>query len=199
MEEYARKGNDQGWALIRSMPDSQGTSRETRGRIIGGEVGEVMGMLWKDHVSVIARTLAFTRTETGTHCKIWSVAAARSDLHLTKTTLAVDRMEGGREKVWVERPGVRPHPAFQEEDDGGLARVAAAKMQRREWTCEGREELIRMIPRFGAQETKLTSVQSHPCLLGRQALKACSYSQGLKTNLREIICLQSSDMFLFFP
>lgn len=82
---------------------------------------------------------------------------------------------------------MRPHPAFQEEDDGGLARVAAAKMQRREWTCEGREELIRMTPRFGAQETKLTSVQSHPCLLGRQALKACSYSQGLKTNLREIM------------
>lgn len=100
MEEYARKGNGQGWALVRCMPGSQGTSLETRGRIIGGGVGEVMGVLWKDHVSVIARTLAFTRTEMGTHCKIWSGAAARSDLHLTKTTLAVDmRMEGGREKV----------------------------------------------------------------------------------------------------
>lgn len=55
-----------------------------------------------------------------------------------------------------------------------------------------------MTPRFGAQETKLTSVQAHACLLGKQALKACSYSQGLKTNLREIICLQSSNMFHFF-
>lgn len=61
-----------------------------------------------------------------------------------------------------------PHLVFQAKDDGGSARVAAVEMERSIfWRCERRKEL-RMTPRFGAQETKLTSLQTHPYLLSRQ-------------------------------
>lgn len=78
------------------------------------------------------------------------------------------RMEGSRAESRVGRPGVRPHPDFQAKHDDDLATVVAVEMERSIfWTSEKREAL-RMTPRFGTQETKLTSVQAHPYLLSRQ-------------------------------
>lgn len=62
----------------------------------------------------------------------------------------------------MRRSGERPHLVFQAKDDGGLAGEAAVEMERSIlWTCKRREEL-RMMPRFQAQEMKLTPVRLIP-------------------------------------
>lgn len=106
---------------------AQGTSQETRGRLIEGGVGEAMGVLWKDHVSVIARTLAFTQGE-------WELTARsgvgqRHDLTSSyKDHFGCWREDGG---WWGKgRGGETRYEAtssFQAKDDGGLARMAAVK------------------------------------------------------------------------